>query len=345
MLDPVSINQALLMARPAADDVTGAAIDAALGLPAGVGAHEAWNTIDLAIDAANGLERSIDGDPVPIVTIAGRIWPALSASPSQDWVDLLAAQHGAELEAIDTADGEGSRERINGWVSEQTNDLISDLLPAGFITPQTELVLTNAVYFRAQWRTIFGKSEPIQAPFTLLDGTTTDIELMVSLSQTGPRGTGDGFVGAQLPYLGDEFHMLVIVPDIGRFAEVRDRLSAGFLDEIDATFTPGPYELRLPRWETTTSVDLISWLTEIGAAPGSYPGIGPGTVLAGGVHAADITVDDYGTEAAAATGLAFALSGPPEPELVVAADQPFLYLIRHTSTGAMLFVGQHTTPT
>lgn len=87
-----------------------------------------------------------------------------------------------------------------------------------------------------------------------------------------------------------------------------------------------------------------SWVTEIGAAPGHYPGISPSSVLSGGVHAADIAVDEWGTVAAAATGLGFGVSGPAEPELTVAADRPFLYVIRHNTTGLVLFVGQVTDP-
>jgi serpin B len=101
----------------------------------------------------------------------------------------------------------------------------------------------------------------------------------------------------------------------------------------------------MPEWETTTAIDLLGWLKDLGIAPGAYPGIGPGVVLGGAVHGADISVDEAGTEAAAATALSFAVSAPAAPELVVAADQPFLYLVRHADTGAVLFAGQVTDPT
>jgi len=139
--------------------------------------------------------------------------------------------------------------------------------------------------------------------------------------------------------------MLVIVPDEGRFDDVRGRLSTDLLDEIDATFTPGPYELRMPEWETTSAIDLLGWLGDAGIAPGSFPGVSPDAFLAGAVHGADITVDETGTEAAAATALEFAVSGPEDPELVVAADRPFFYLVRHVDSGAVLFAGQVADPT
>ncbi|MEM7271975.1 MAG: serpin family protein [Actinomycetota bacterium] len=345
VFSPLSIGHALLMARGAADAPTAAAIDRTFGLPSGIAADDAWNALDAMLADTNGSAIAIDETETPIVTVADRLWPATSAAPDQAWVDLMASHHGADVETIDVSDPERSRQRINGWISEQTNELIPELLPAGFIDESTVLVLTDTVYFKAQWRSIFGKYGPLDGPFTRLDGTTVDTTYLVDLEQPGPRGSGDGYVGAEIPYLGDDYAMLVIVPDDGRFEEVRGRLSADLLAEIDATFTAGPYELRLPEWETTTAIDFLSWLAERDIAPGAYPGIGPGVFLDGAVHGADIAVDEVGTEAAAATALGFDESGPPEPELVVAADRPFLYLVRHVETGAVLFAGQVTDPT
>lgn len=344
VFSPLSIGRALLMARGAADEPTGTAIDTAFALPDGLAAHEAWNALDDAIAATNGAATALDETPSPIVTLSGQIWPADTAEPDPEWIDLLLAQHGVVTETIDVSDAEGSRELINGWVSEQTNQLIPELLPAGFITDSTVLVLTDAVYFKAQWWDIFGKYGPIDGDFTRLDGSTVPTSYLQHLELPGPRGAGDGYVGAEVAYLGDEYSMLLLVPDEGRFDEVRERLSTDLLDEVDATFTRGDYELRLPKWETTTSIDLLPWLTDAGIAPGAFPGISPDAVLSGAVHGADITVDEIGTEAAAATALGFDESGPGEPEIVVAAERPFLYVIRHVDSGAVLFAGQVVDP-
>jgi serpin B len=84
---------------------------------------------------------------------------------------------------------------------------------------------------------------------------------------------------------------------------------------------------------------------EFGVAPGRYPGIDADAVLGAAMHGANIEVDERGTVAAAATGLEFPTSGPPDPELSVRADKPFLYLIRHRDSGLVLFAGQVTDPT
>jgi serpin B len=335
VFSPASIAHALLMASAAADDATRSAIESAFGLPAG--SHEAWNSIDHTI-------AGTQSDQVTI-TIADRIWPRIGIEPDQRWIDLLAAQHGSDVVPLDfDRQPEASRQVINEWVGDRTEGLIPELLPDGFITGNTVLVLTDAVYFAADWATPFGKYGPLDGTFTTLDGTEIDVSFMRELELADRRGAGDGFVGAEIPYAGGDYSMLILVPDAGRYEELIERLDQEMLDEIDATFTTGPYELLLPKWADDYSIDLLEWLTDVGAAPGSYPGIDPDAFLGAAVHAADISVDEVGTVAAAATGLGFRESGPPEPELTVAADRPFVYLIRHRESGLVLFSGHVTDP-
>ncbi len=336
VFSPASIGHALLMAAAAADDPTRTAIEESFGLPAG--AHDAWNNIDQTIAAAQSDQVT--------VKIADRIWPTVGLRPEQAWVDLLATHHGADVVPLDFAsNAEASRATINEWVSNRTEGLIPDLLPEGFIDPTTVLVLTDTVYFAADWQRPFGKYGTVNDTFTTLDGTTVDVSFMRELELADRRGSGDGFVGAEIPYAGGDYSMLVLVPDEGRFDDVVERIDQDLLDEIDATFTTGPYELLLPKWDDNYRIDLLEWLNELGAAPGAYPGISPDAFLDAAVHAADITVDEQGTVAAAATALSFPEAGPPEPEMTVAADRPFIYLIRHRPTGLVLFAGHVTNPT
>ncbi|MFV1998740.1 MAG: serpin family protein [Acidimicrobiia bacterium] len=340
VFSPASIGNGMLMVRAAADDITGSAIDSTFGFPPGLEAHQAWNATEqlIASDAAAQAEIT--------VTIADRVWPGLDAVPDQAWIDLLAAEHGASIETLDfVGASEPSRDAINSWVGDQTDGLIPELLPEGSIGDDTILVLTDAVYFKAPWQIQFGKYASVIDDFVLPSGSTIEVEYMRELELADRRGAGDGFVGAEIPYVGGDFSMLVIVPEAGRFDEVRDRLDQTLLDEIDATFTVGPYELLIPQWATASEIDLVGWLTQIGAAPGLYPSIDPQAWLDGAVHGADVTVDGWGTVAAAATSITFASSGPPEPEFTVKADRPFLYLIRHRVTGLVLFAGQVSDPT
>ncbi len=345
VLSPSSIGHAVLMLRGAADASTATAIDDQFSFPTDEAADQAWNAIDQAIIGANNQATGWDEGPTPIVTIADRIWPALGASPDQAWLDDLARFHGAGVEPIDVSNAPASAARINEWVSDQTEGLIPTLLPDGFINGSTVLVLTDTLYFEADWQLPFLKYGTERRDFTKLDGSTVNVELMRELEGTGAHGSGDGYVGAELPYLGGDYSMLVIVPDKGRFPELRNRMSTDLLAEVDANFDTGPYELMIPRWTANSALDLMPWLTKAGVAPGNFPGIADGSFLGGAVHGADIAVDEWGTVAAAATAFGVQLSGPPEPELQVIADRPFLYLIRHVDTGLVLFAGQVTDPT
>lgn len=335
VFSPASIGHALLMAEPAADQATRDAIRRVFGLPDG--AHEAWNSIDQTIAAAQSDDVT--------VTIADRIWPQQGIEPDQAWIDLLASRHGADVVPLDFgADPESSRQVINGWVGERTEGLIPELFPEGSIRGNTVLALTDAVYFAANWALPFGKYGTVDQTFTTADGAEFTMSFMRELELADRRGQGDGFSGAEIPYAGNDFSMLVLVPDDGDVTSFRDRLDQTLLDNVDASFVTGPFELLLPKWDDSFAIDLMPWLREVGAAPGEYPGIAPGVFLDAAVHAADIAVDEMGTVAAAATGLAFAESGPPEPEFTIAADRPFVYLIRHRSSGLVLFVGEVSDP-
>lgn len=336
VFSPTSIGHALLMAAAAGDDATRSAIESAFGLPDR--AHEAWNSIDDAIATSQSNQLT--------VTIADRIWPRIGIEPDQQWVDLLAAQHGADVVPLDYINQpDASRAIINDWVSDRTDALIPELLPAGVIDPATVLVPNDAVYFAAEWATPFGKYGPVDGTFTTIDGDKVDVSFMQQLELDDRSGIGDGYVGAEMPHAGGEYSMLLLVPDAGRYNEVLDRLDQSLLDEIDNTFTTGPYELLVPQWDHSYQINLLDWLTDIGAAPGEYPNISPDAFLGAAVHAADIAVDEHGTVAAAATGLNFAMSEPSASELTVAADRPFIYLIRHRESGLVLFVGHVTDPT
>lgn len=85
-------------------------------------------------------------------------------------------------------------------------------------------------------------------------------------------------------------------------------------------------------------------VSDVFGGGGQWDGIAPGTTLESAVHAADISVDEYGTVAAAATAVGSQENSPPEPDVTVRADRPFLCLLRHTDTGAVLFAGRVMDP-
>ncbi|CAN5690210.1 serpin family protein [soil metagenome] len=345
LLSPFSIGVAFGMADVGAAGPAADGLAELFGYP--VQDEERWSAFNtLLLDIATDPEATT----APIVALANRQFPDLSFTPQPAFAQAIATWFGAAAQPLPLQqDQDGSRQVINDYVAQQTRDRIPELLPQGFITPASVLVLVNALYLEAKWTTPFGKYPTTDAPFTLRDGTTTTVPLMNNKELFGPAVQGEGYVAAELPYRGDELSMTVIVPDDGAFDDVQQQMTEGLLDQIDTGVTDQAVDLYLPRFTSTTNADLQE-LIEGGLGINGifysphYPGIAEEIALTSAVHAADIEVDEEGTVAAAATALGFEDSGPGPTDLTVRADRPFLYAIRHIPTGAVLFLGRVMDP-
>ena len=341
VLSPLSIGLAFGMADAGASHRPARALDELFAYPAK--GEQRWG-------AFNALEQSLSRVDGPTLRVANRLFPDTGFELVEEYPETLARWFGAGIEPLPLqSDSEASRRRINDWVSMQTKDLIPELLKPGFINARSRLVLVNALYLKAKWSTPFGKYPTEKHPFTRLDGSTAVVPLMHELELTGPAVKTKDYAATEVPYEGGELSMLVIVPSAGRYEAVEQRLGAKLIHEIDTAASETSVELWLPRFDSDSSTDLRKALEgglEIDGLFGTpgWDGIGPGITLETAVHAADIKVDEIGTVAAAATALGFEESGPPEPEITVRADRPFLYLIRHVKTGAVLFVGRVVDP-
>ncbi len=128
---------------------------------------------------------------------------------------MLAAQYGAGLRAVDFAGSpEASRQAINRWVEQQTNERIQDLMPAGSINSGTRLALANAIYFKANWQQPFSESKTREAPFSRLDGSQVTAPLMHGVMNHIQYSQGDGYRTVRLPYLGGPVEMLISGPGL-----------------------------------------------------------------------------------------------------------------------------------
>lgn len=341
VISPLSIGLAFGMADVGATGATADALQELFDYP--VDGEDRWS-------AFNTLDQEVTDVGEPVVQLANRQYPDVSFETAPGYDETLRRWFGVGIEPLPLqAQPEQSRARVNEWVAEQTEQLIPQLIPEGMINSKSVMLLVNALYLQADWERPFGKYPTEDMPFTRLDGSQVTVPLMHELELSGPAVATDTYAATEVPYQGGELSMLVIVPEDGHYQQVEDDLSNELVDEIDAAATAGTVELWLPRFEADTRLDLYEAFEDLGVDDvfgpgGSWDGIAPGIFLAAGVHAADISVDEYGTVAAAATALAFEESGPPQPDVTVRADKPFLYLIRHEPTGAVLFVGRVTDP-
>ncbi len=289
----------------------------------------------------------------PTVAIANRLFQDAGYPVVPAYAESLQKWFGAGIEPLAlSSDPEASRLHINAWVKDQTLGLIPDLIPEGFITDITALVLVNALYLKATWEWPFEDHYTADGTFTRLDGSTATASFMRSFKLHAPAVVGDGYAAVDLPYAGGDLSMLVIVPDSGNYAAIESELGTDFVTTVDASLEDQPVDLTLPRFESDSAIDLKDVIEgDLGIA-GLFDTMGglvdiapdPNLYVANAVHAAKITVDESGTEAAAATAIGMNTLSAPVRGVEITADRPFLYVIRDHSSGAVLFVGRVLDP-
>jgi serpin B len=308
--------------------------------------HPTFDALDLAIEPAAGV------DPGAFqLSLANALWGQKGFPFVPAFLDILATDYGAGIHTVDfAASPDAARLTINQWVSDQTNAKIADLLPPSAVDSSTVFVLTNAVYFKAYWSVPFEPNSP-NGTFNAPTGPVQVPMMQRSLDRNVVGWSGTAFKAATLPYLGGTTSMVLIVPDAGTFDAFESGLSSAELEMILAPATTTLYALSMPRFKIDTSIALADALGALGmtdafmAGVADFSGIDGGRdiFLAAAVHQAMISVDEQGTEAAAATGIGGEVTGGVEAEPLV-VDRPFIYAIRDDATGTILFLGRVLDP-
>ena len=301
-----------------------------------------------------------DGRPYEL-SVANRLFGEKTVEFRPSFLDATGSFYGAPLEALDFIPApDDARKHINEWVAEQTRDKIVDLLPEGSIRDDTRLVLTNAIYFLGQWQRAFAKDSTHTAPF-FAPGGQVDAELM---HQEGSFAYGevDGMKVLHMPYQGDDLAMTVLLPDaVDGLSAVEEKLSADALQRWIGSTGGQRVRLWLPRFKIAPEapIALGKMLRDQGmplpfdrtnadlGGIADLERLNENLVISEVFHKAFVEVDEKGTEAAAATGVivvGITRAAPVVEPKELRADHPFLFLIRDTRSGAILFMGRVTRP-
>ena len=349
---PYSISSALAMAYAGARGATETEMEETLHFGLGQAVvHPAFNRLDLELNSRENLPPPYEGEGFQL-NVVNAVWGQEDHGFLSDYLDTLAVNYGAGLRLLDfRQDPDGSRLTINDWVSDQTNERIQDLLPQNSITPDTVLVLTNAIYFNAPWLNPFEKERTEIGSFTCFDNTTVETPMMHQQTRFGYAEWEHGR-SVELLYNGAELSMVVLLPDAGQFQTFTEGLNAAQYEAIVDSLSMCEVDLRFPKFEFDYDVSLADPLAALGMNTAFQPlaadfsGI-DGTkdlFISDVLHKAFVSVDEEGTEAAAATAVLFVGTGMPEPTVTVTVDRPFLFVIRDIPTGTILFVGQVVEP-
>lgn len=289
-----------------------------------------------------------DAGPAFEFTTANAVWGQEDYPFREEYFELLDAYYGAGRKLVDfSGSPEEARRRINEWVAEQTNDRIENLLPKGSIDATTRLVLTNAVYFKAQWRHTFEEEYTKPKPFTALDGSTRDVPTMhQSLKASHAQIEGHQLV--ELPYANGDTSMVVVLPAEGEFESFEEEFTVDRLAIMLEQASRAQVDLALPKFEIESEFSLVETMQKLGmedaftgAADFSGMAENGGLAISEIAHKSFVSVDELGTEAAAATAVAVAESAMTKT-VVMTVDRPFLFYIRDRPTETPLFFGRVT---
>lgn len=347
-LSPYSISSALAMTYAGARGATATEMATALHfIP----------ELERLMPAFGTLNRTINGDDKPRsyqLSVANALWGRKDYRFLPDFLKLTRDHFGANIEELDfQKTPEAARAHINRWVERQTNLRIKDLLPPGFIVPDTTLVLTNAIYFKGDWLVQFKKDQTKEDTFKLGAGGTLKTPFMNRTDESLACFETTDLQGVELPYKGKELSMVILLPrKEDGLAALEKQLSEEKLAEWLKLLRRREVKLSLPKFKMTVEYDLVPALKKMGIKKAFVPGGADLTGLSGAsnlyisgvVHKAFVEVNEEGTEAAAATGVGIRATSVPPPPLVFRADRPFLFLIRDVRNDSVLFLGRLAKP-
>ncbi|MGH8960071.1 MAG: serpin family protein [Jatrophihabitantaceae bacterium] len=284
-----------------------------------------------------------------VLDSANSLWLQHGAPMGQAFMDAMARYFRTGVWQVDFFhDFGGATSAINAWVTKQTHGRITKLFNKGDIDPSTLLVLANAVYFKAAWKTAFDPKHTHDAQFHTADGKTVTAPFMkrdggLSVSQS------DDSVAVQLPYADGRYVALAIMPTSQSLADFVGRLTPAALDRITGGLQPDSQDVLLPKFTISEYTKLNATLAAMGMPTAFDPSsadLSPMSPRAGYVQSvvqrAYLKVDEKGTEAAAVTGIGVA---PTAAVMPLTFDHPFLFLVRDTKTGAIVFSAQVQDPT
>jgi serpin B len=351
---PGSLLIALAMLRAGASGKVAAEMDSVLQFPA-VNRDEAMNAVLRSLEKFDGDPGAVDEDNPPrkpVMHAANGLFVDKSVPTGESFLDTLARHYGTGVYPVDFSNEGATKPAIDAWVNRNTGGRIKEA-PAKY-DPDNTFSLLNSLYFAAAWSAPFDPNDTSDLPFTTAAGEEIDVPAMHNELRM-KYADGTGWRGVDLPYA-DGFVMRLVLPEDTTDPAARPSsavFSAQKLTEIADAFDaarPASVQIQLPRWDHQSSFDLrrvfeALSLKRMLTTTEDFDSIQHGLMITQAAQAANITVAEKGTIAAAVTQLnGMATSAPPQPERTIDFDRPFHYQIVHVETGLPLFMGTVADP-
>jgi serpin B len=335
MISPASIMLALSMTMNGAEGETLVQMQEALHL-SGID----MDTLNQAQKDLMSILLNPDASEKVKVEIANALWAREGLSLKQAFTDVCRDYYNAGTQFLDF-DDPASVDIINNWVDTQTHGMIKTIIDEP-IEADTVLYLMNTLFFDGKWTEPFDPEKTYEGTFTKADGSTVSVQMMPAEQDV-------------LVYISDEadcfgkafgdngrLQMLFIKPKGDLDAYVVD-FSVEKLNRIAAGLASQEIPIGVPRFSYDTAMSLKDTLIAMGMERAFSGGAQFGAMsetslyIDDVLHKTRIEVKEEGAKAAAVTSVEMKLTAAPMTSIIL--DSPFMYCIRDTQTGAVLFMG------
>ncbi|KAM3727901.1 Serpin [Dirofilaria immitis] len=332
---PASISTALFMIYLAADGETKQQLRKILG--------EHAMEIEIQRHFGKFLASVIGGkNNAYTLNIANRFYVQQRFSIKPSFPYILKLYYGETLHKFNYERKNQFIQEINNWISDKTNNKITESMMTMNFNSETEILVINAIYFKGIWKQQFFKGATRKSIFHISHSRKEKMPMM-QLRAKLPY-YDDNFVKVvKMPYVGDEVEMIIVLPKI-RFelSKIRERMTGKDLFKYIRNTILTEVEIKLPKFKLMEELNLEEILkkfgnTDIFSKSANFKKLSDDPISVSNIiHNALFEIDEKGTAAEIGFDSAYASS---EHFLMFDADQPFLYfVVKNLQT--VLFVGQ-----
>lgn len=283
------------------------------------------------------------------VRIANRTWMDQTHRPIFRYRRKLKRNFGAIAHTLDFREQpDEARRVINRAIADDTRGHIENLLPKGSIGSSTQLVLTNAIYFKGKWELPIDPQNTKMRDFFPSDGSTMQCPTMFVNEAFGIYH-GDGYDALQMDYQGKGMSLLIMLPhEHTKLADLETKLSPELYQAtIDGLSTSEKVKVYLPKFKISTSVALKPTLCSMGMPIAFSSGADLSGItgdrelhIANVYHEALIEVSEEGTTATAATAAVMVRKTAVVRDKIFRANRPFIFILKDNPSGTILFMGK-----
>ncbi|XP_065207609.1 serpin B3-like [Planococcus citri] len=344
IFSPISLQIALLILFSGANKKTAEELKSGLNLT---------EEKDEVLQGTSSLLESLQNS---CLKVASQMFIAEKFPMKKSYEQLVAKYFESIYQTVDFAKFPAKiADMINSWVSEKTNNLITEIITSDALNKNTAMILLNAVYFKADWSHKFNYYSTRNESFHVSPDQCIEISMMKKSSHM-QYSKQKSFGILEIPYLGgNDLRFLVFLPDkINGLPQVESALFETEFQEMLSEVKTIWVNLKLPKMKVEESINVKHILEKLGMKEMFNPNsadffdmfsrevVNDVLFVNDLFHKAVLKVNEHGTEAAAATHVSLC-GGGSVPEMIdFHVNRPFIFMILQKDL--ILFMGRVTNP-